>query len=233
MKGIKVVALLAKAGIVVASTAWLTAGVIQLGATEEKHSIAETAEITTAETAAITEMINEETFSLEVSSAPETIWEEPDKVADEDTVVEEPVQEAAEEEVAEEEAIQDFEVHLSEEDEWIILKIAMAEAEGEDLEGYALVMRVVLNRVADPMFPDTVSGVVFQKDQFSPVWNGRYDRVVPDAVCYTALDLIRSGWDDSQGATYFEAGGKSEWHKTHLKFLFVHGGHHFYKEKGE
>ena len=67
------------------------------------------------------------------------------------------------------------------EDAYMLAKIAMAEAESEDTEGKALVMLVVLNRVWSDEFPDTIAGVIFQDGQFSPISNGRYDEVKPDA----------------------------------------------------
>ena len=69
-------------------------------------------------------------------------------------------------------------------DAYRLAKIAMAEAESEDTEGKALVMLVVLNRVWDDEFPDTIEEVIFQKGQFSPISNGRYDEVEPDEDCY-------------------------------------------------
>jgi len=48
-------------------------------------------------------------------------------------------------------------------DAYRLAKIAMAEAESEDTEGKALVMLVVLNRVWDDEFPDTIEEVIFQK----------------------------------------------------------------------
>ena len=116
-------------------------------------------------------------------------------------------------------------------EEEILLKVAMAEAEGESTEGKALVMLVVLNRVWSDEFPDTIAGVIFQDGQFSPISNGRYDEVKPDADCYRALQLIQiDGWDESRGATYFESKSESNWHSEHLTFLFQHGKHYFYKE---
>lgn len=114
---------------------------------------------------------------------------------------------------------------------YILEKIAMAEAEGEDTEGKALVILVVLNRVWDDSFPDTVEEVVMQENQFSPVANGRYDRVEPDDDCRDALELVMDGWDESEGALYFESESSSTWHQRHLKYLFRHGNHYFYKEK--
>ena len=105
----------------------------------------------------------------------------------------------------------------SADDSYILAKIAMAEAEGEDTEGKALVILVVLNRVWDDSFPDTIEEVVMQENQFSPVANGRYDRVEPDS--------------ESEGALYFESRSLSTWHQRNLKYLFKHGNHYFYKEK--
>lgn len=116
-------------------------------------------------------------------------------------------------------------------DAYRLAKIAMAEAESEDTEGKALVMLVVLNRVWDDEFPDTIEEVIFQKGQFSPISNGRYDEVEPDEDCYRALQLIQTGgWDESHGATYFESKSVSTWHSENLTFLFKHGKHYFYKE---
>lgn len=87
------------------------------------------------------------------------------------------------------------------EDAYLLAKIAMAEAEGEDVEGKALVILVVLNRVWSGKFPDSIPEVIFQDGQFSPVSNGRFDRVEPDRECYEALELIQlNKWDESQGA---------------------------------
>lgn len=60
-----------------------------------------------------------------------------------------------------------------------LAKIAMAEAEGEDTEGKALVILVVLNRVWSDEFPDTIEGVITEDTQFTAYGNGRYDRVEP------------------------------------------------------
>ncbi len=116
-------------------------------------------------------------------------------------------------------------------DAYMLAKIAMAEAESEDTEGKALVILVVLNRVLDNKFPNTVREVIFQKGQFSPVSNGRYYKVKPNEDCYRALQLIQvSGWNKSKDAIYFESKSDSTWHSENLTFLFKHGKHYFYKE---
>ena len=71
---------------------------------------------------------------------------------------------------------------------------------------------------------------IFQKNQFSPVANGRYDAVEPDEECYEALKLIQvDHWNESQDALYFESKSDSKWHSENLEFLFKYGKHYFYK----
>lgn len=85
-------------------------------------------------------------------------------------------------------------------EEYKAARMAMAEAEGEDTEGKALVILVIYNRQHSGKFPDTVGGVISQENAFTSYHNGRYDRVKPDADCWAALDLIQiQGWDESQG----------------------------------
>lgn len=118
----------------------------------------------------------------------------------------------------------------------LLAKIAMAEAEGEDIEGKALVIRVILNRVDSTSFPDTVKEVIFQNNgktyQFSPVIpGGRWYTTEPNEECYQAVAMVQDGWDNSNGALYFEScKNEDNWHSRNLTFLFKHGCHRFYKE---
>lgn len=122
----------------------------------------------------------------------------------------------------------------SDEDSYLLAKIAMAEAEGEDTTGKALVMCVVLNRVESIHFPDTIYDVIHDDGAFTPVANGRYDKVEPDEDCYAALDMVKDGWDGSDGALYFERTSKNPtWHSRNLDKLFIYGNHTFYMERGD
>ena len=121
-------------------------------------------------------------------------------------------------------------VTITKAEEQMLLKLTMAEAGGEDLEGKALVMRVVLNRVLDPEFPSTVEGVICQSGQFSPLSDGRYFDMIPDDDCHIALAMVQGGWDESYGATYFRTNSATPtWHSEALTTLFTHGGHTFYR----
>lgn len=130
--------------------------------------------------------------------------------------------------VSEDEAPEDS--GYTESERYMLMKLAMAEAEGEDTEGKALVIMVVLNRVQSDEFPDTIEEVILQPGQFSPVAEGgRYYTVEPDEDCQRALDLVLSGWDESRGALYFESFKRESWHSRNLNFLFQHGNHKFYR----
>lgn len=59
-------------------------------------------------------------------------------------------------------------------DLYLLGAIIQCESEGEPYEGKLAVGSVVMNRVKSSYFPNTISGVIFQKGQFSPVASGRY-----------------------------------------------------------
>lgn len=125
------------------------------------------------------------------------------------------------------------------EDSYLLAKIAMAEAEGEGVEGKAMVIMVVLNRVWADGFPNSIEDVIFdyseEKDiyQFSPVApGGRWWTTEPDEECYEALRIIMvEKWDESEGALYFEATYNREdtWHSENLEYIKTVGNHNFYK----
>lgn len=117
----------------------------------------------------------------------------------------------------------------TEEERYLLARIAMAEAEGEDTEGKALVMLVVINRVEDCDFPSSIKDVIYQKNQFSSIFDGRWDKASePSDDCWEALKLVENGWDGSKGALFFESTSSSTWHRDNLPYLFVHGNHYFY-----
>lgn len=126
---------------------------------------------------------------------------------------------------------------LNAEESYLLAKIAMAEAEGESTEGKAMVIMVVLNRVWAEGFPDTIEEVILQHNektgvyQFTPVMpGGRWWRVEPDEDCWAALELIYQGWDESEGALYFEATwNDGTWHRNNLEYIKTVGNHNFYK----
>lgn len=119
----------------------------------------------------------------------------------------------------------------------ILCRIVEAEAGGEDINGRILVANVILNRVESKSFPNTIEGVVFQKNngtfQFSPVRDGRYHNVKVSEETKEAVERALLGEDYSEGALYFvsrkaAAPDKMRWFDNHLTRLFQYGGHEFF-----
>ncbi len=126
---------------------------------------------------------------------------------------------------------------LSDKDYDALLRIVEAEAGGEDQDGKLLVANVVLNRVNNELFPDTVLEVVMQKEQgiaqFSPTVDGRFTNVCVSDDTVAAVERALYGEDISQGALYFCAREKADsdklkWFDRKLTRLFSYGHHEFF-----
>lgn len=137
------------------------------------------------------------------------------------------------------EEVRSLKYKLCEEDYDILLRIVEAEAGGEDEDGKLLVANVVLNRVNNEQFPDTVSDVVLQESkgvtQFSPVSSGSIWKVTVSEETKEAVARALGGEDISRGALYFAARKYADnenmrWFDEKLTFLFSHGGHEFYSQ---
>ena len=124
-----------------------------------------------------------------------------------------------------------YELDLSAEESYLLAKIAMAEAEECNTQTKTLIIMCVLNRVWSDEFPDTIEEVIFQENQFSPIDNGRWDRVEPNEDCYEAVKVVMEAkYDYSGGATYFEnCTDEDNWHSRNLEFLYESQGIRFYK----
>ena len=119
---------------------------------------------------------------------------------------------------------------LTEQEQTMLLKLAMSElGDTGCTECLALVMRTVLNRVDAGGFGRSIEGVILAQDQFTPVADGSYYRAQPNEACLEALEMVISGWDESQGALYYEFCIGESWHSKNLQLLFQHCNTRFYK----
>lgn len=84
----------------------------------------------------------------------------------------------------------------------LLAQMIMAEAQGEPYEGKVAVGAVILNRVRDPRFPNTLAGVLYEQDAFEPMLNGTFYQA-PDADSIRAAQDALAGWDPTGGALYF------------------------------
>lgn len=111
---------------------------------------------------------------------------------------------------------------VSKEDIELIALVTMAEAEGEPEEGQRLVIDTILNRVDSERFPDTIYDVIYQPNQFSPMWNGRIDRCeVREELCALVRDELESR--TNYDVVFFNAHHYSKYGVQ----LFQVGNHYF------
>ena len=99
------------------------------------------------------------------------------------------------------------EVSFAEDDRYLLANLIYCEAGGEPYAGQLAVGAVVVNRVLSSVYPDTVTGVIYQNRQFSPVASGRLaialaeNRATP--ACYQAADEAMSGVTNVGNCVYF------------------------------
>ena len=99
------------------------------------------------------------------------------------------------------------EVQFAEGDRYLLANLIYCEAGGEPYAGQLAVGAVVVNRVLSSVYPDTVTGVIYQNKQFSPVGSGRLALALAEnratAACYKAADEAMSGQTNVGNCVYF------------------------------
>ena len=61
---------------------------------------------------------------------------------------------------------------------------------------------VVLNRVRSSLFPNTISGVIYQSGAFSVVDDGQIN-LTPNSTAIRAAQDALNGWDPTYGCLYY------------------------------
>lgn len=76
------------------------------------------------------------------------------------------------------------------------------EARGEPYIGQVAVGGVIMNRVRDPRFPNTIAGVIYQPGAFTAISDGQIHAELEESPTRAANDAL-NGWDPSGGAIYY------------------------------
>ncbi len=91
---------------------------------------------------------------------------------------------------------------VTDSDIYLLAKCVYGEARGEVYLGKVAVAAVILNRVDDPSFPNSVSGVIYQPGAFDAVSDGQIN-LSPDEECIRAARDAFGGWDPTNGCLYY------------------------------
>ena len=98
-------------------------------------------------------------------------------------------------------------ISFAEGDRYLLANLIYCEAGGEPYAGQLAVGAVVINRVLSSVYPDTVTGVIYQRSQFSPAGSGRLAIALAEnkatANCYKAADEAMAGVSNVGNCVYF------------------------------
>ena len=113
----------------------------------------------------------------------------------------------------------------------LIARAINGEARGEPYEGQVAIGAVILNRVKDSRFPNTVAGVIYQKGAFTAVSDGQINQpIAQGSTVYKAAQDAKNGWDPTNGSVYYfnpqTATNKWIWSRPLVKTI---GKHRFCK----
>lgn len=106
-------------------------------------------------------------------------------------------------------------------------RIIFAESGNQSLEGKIGVGNVILNRVNSPSFPNTIYGVIFQSNQFTPASSGSIykdpntDSIIAAKLCLDGAVLLPS-------ALWFNRTSCNSWAARHKSCVATIGAHSFY-----
>lgn len=84
----------------------------------------------------------------------------------------------------------------------LLSRLIYGEARGEPYTGQVAVGAVVMNRVRNSSFPNTISGVIYQSGAFDVVRDGQIN-LTPNSTARKAAQDALNGWDPSYGAIYY------------------------------
>lgn len=109
----------------------------------------------------------------------------------------------------------------------LLARAINGEARGEPYEGQVAVGAVILNRVKDSKFPNTIAGVIYQSGAFTAVADGQINVPIKEGatVVKAAQDAL-NGWDPTDGAIYYfnpaTATNKWIWSRPLIKTIGKH-----------
>lgn len=111
----------------------------------------------------------------------------------------------------------------------LLARVVYGEGRGEPYKGQVAIAAVILNRVDNPNFPNSISGVIYQNGAFDVVSDGQINLAPDDTALKAARDAL-NGWDPTNGCIYYynPKTAKSKWIWSR-PIIVVIGNHNFCK----
>ena len=129
-------------------------------------------------------------------------------------------------------AIESADTFYRENDLFWLSRVIYAESGNQVLEGKMGVGIVVLNRVNDKtgIWPDSIKGVIAQRNQFSTYNGGKLANRTPNAESVIAAKLVLDGGivEEVKNAFFFDTFRSNSWAARNKSVVAAIGGHRFY-----
>ena len=128
-------------------------------------------------------------------------------------------------------------LNLSESEIELLARLVKCEAGGENFECKVTVCVVIFNRMFDSHFKNTLSDVIYEEGQFSPVIKGKIDTAIPTDDCYyaikIALNLTYNDLKQDYGTDllFFRAATEDKTFGTNTTYAFTVDNTDFYRLK--
>lgn len=116
-------------------------------------------------------------------------------------------------------------IEYTDEDYEILCRLVKAEADGECELGKRLVVDVVINRILDEGFPNTIKDVVFQENQFCQKFQDDENTYISDEIKRVVKEELEERF--SKRVLYFKT---EDYHKKYGTPLYKVGNHYFSKK---
>lgn len=117
---------------------------------------------------------------------------------------------------------------LSEAEIYLLAKMIHAEARGESYTGQVAVGAVIMNRVGSNQFPNTLTEVLYQKNQFTAINDGQFDALSPNSTAMAAAYDAAAGVDPSKGSLFYWNPQKASNAFLNAKTILVTIGNHVF-----
>lgn len=111
----------------------------------------------------------------------------------------------------------------------LLARLVHAEAKGEPYEGKVAVALVVLNRVEDDRFPDTIKDVIYQERQFEPVDNGSINEPADEESYKAVMEALVLKGQGNKSVYFFNPDKTSSTWLRGKTVTTVIGDHRFAK----
>lgn len=110
----------------------------------------------------------------------------------------------------------------------LLARMIAAEGRGEPYLGQVAIGAVIMNRIKSPSFPNTLSGVLFQKGAFTAVDDGQFQSTsIPDSCRRAAIEAY-NGSDPTNGCLFYYAPAKATSKWMLAKPIFLRIGNHVF-----